>query len=375
MIYIRQGSNLLKLLYLLSVAGEYPLSSISLLGNARTWQEMIRRLEQVQTIRIAWNKHTYTIQLLCVSGKRGSRTIRLHRSGLKVLAELGPHVLPYYLSAFYNHRYTGQREDIERHRRVAEVLAMTLGANIEMRPYALPSLAIATDPISITGPCFYPAKSVKRQGGDAMNKTGFTRMTGLLLSPGQAYIVYNARSSAMKWHGGGELKAQIQCEEIARRSAGIQDLRSAILMGHSAASALATLETANSPYIQGYRFDQIYDRIHFIPMCPSGKRLMRLLCVQGLQEKLREALFPAAMRLHGFADCDCDAIDGDKFILSHLDGDLIRLLRFRWAAQMNSTRRYEIVCYPWQNEYVAPLFPDAAIRNLPMEPVERLMSG
>ena len=41
-------------------------------------------------------------------------------------------------------------------------------------------------------------------------------------------------------------------------------------------------------------------------------------------------------------------------ILSHLDGDLARLVRFRLAAIEDKVHRYETVCYPWQLAYVKP---------------------
>lgn len=372
MIYIREQSHAFLLLQLLNVAGEFPASSLSILGSERTLRELVLRMGRKQEIRIGWNGHTYDAQLLCVSGKRGAfRTIRLHRSALPILNELHPDALSHYLHAFCNHAFTGKRGDIERNHRVAEAIAMMLVSGIEARPYALPPLAASGRQIIIPDtPSFYPAKMVKQQGGDAMNKTGFTRMAGMLMAPGLGYVVYNTRSNAMKWHGDGERKAMQQCEEVARRNAGVRDLRSSILLGQTGSAALATLQAA-AQRDGSAAFERIYEAIHFVPMQEEGKRMLRLLCMPELQAKLSAVLFPTRMRITGYADCDCDAMDNGKYILSHLDGDLARLLRFCRAAREDPAHRYEVLAFPFQAEYVKAADSVVSLRCIEMETVHR----
>ena len=370
MIYIREQSHALMLLQLLNVAGEFPASSLSMLGSERTLRELVLRMSRKQEVRIGWNGHAYDAQLLCVSGKRGAyRTIRLHRSALPLLNELHPDALSHYLHAFRNHAFTGKRGDIERNHRVAEAIAMMLVSGIEARPYALAALAASGRQITIPDtPSFYPAKTVKQQGSDAMNKTGFTRMAGMLMAPGLGYVVYNTRSNAMKWHGDGERKAMQQCEEVARRNAGVRDLRSAILLGHTGSAALTTLQAA-AQRDGSAAFERIYEAIHFVPMQEEGRRMLSLLCIPELQAKLAAVLFPARMRIAGYADCDCDAMDNDKYILSHLDGDLARLLRFCRAAKEDAAHSYEVLAFPFQAEYVRAVAGVASLRCVALDKV------
>ena len=83
MIYIRPGAHVLELLQLLSVAGEFPMSGLSILGNPRTMRELIHRLEDRQEIEASWSGKRYCARLLSISGKRGPmRNIRLHKSAL-----------------------------------------------------------------------------------------------------------------------------------------------------------------------------------------------------------------------------------------------------------------------------------------------------
>ena len=319
-------------------------------------RELIHRLEDRQEIEASWSGKRYCARLLSISGKRGPmRNIRLHKSALPLLAELHPAALEYYLSAFRNHAFSGKRGDIERNHRVAETLAMMLSSGIEIRPYLLPRLQTEhIEPTVGDMPCFYPSRIVKKLDGDSMNKTGFTRMTGLLLKRGIGFAVYNTRSAVMKWHGDGELKAMQQCEDLARRNAGVDALCGAILFGRSGSVALDTLMETNKTGRRDCRIDHIYTAVHFVPLNDDGKSLLRLLTIPALQSCLRSVLFPLRLQVNGFVECDCDAVDGGKYILSLLDGDLARLVRFRLAAIEDAEHRYEAVCYPWQLEYAKP---------------------
>ena len=59
MIYIRPGAHVLELLELLSVAGEFPMSGLSILGNPRTMRDLIHRLEDRQEIEASWSGKRY----------------------------------------------------------------------------------------------------------------------------------------------------------------------------------------------------------------------------------------------------------------------------------------------------------------------------
>ena len=59
MLYIRPGTHALTLLQLLSVAGEFPVRALSLLGSQRTLQELVHRLEDRHTIEVSWSGKQY----------------------------------------------------------------------------------------------------------------------------------------------------------------------------------------------------------------------------------------------------------------------------------------------------------------------------
>ena len=91
MLYIRPGTHALTLLQLLSVAGEFPVRALPILGSQHTLQELVHRLEDRHTIEVSWSGKQYYARLLSISGKRGPmRNIRLHKSALPILDELHP---------------------------------------------------------------------------------------------------------------------------------------------------------------------------------------------------------------------------------------------------------------------------------------------
>ena len=67
-----------------------------------------------------------------------------------------------------------------------------------------------------------------------------------------------------------------------------------------------------------------------------------------------DLLFEPDIRSYDRGLFEYDACVNGVYVLSHLDGDLARLVRFRLAAIEDAEHRYEAVCYPWQLEYAKP---------------------
>ena len=159
--------------------------------------------------------------MLTTSGRGNRRTIRLYKSALSLLQALHPAALSWYLAATGGHRFSGSVSHVERNHRVAESVAICMGAGVETRPFLLPPLQKqAIRQVVPAYACFYPAKSVKQLDNTEMNKTIFTRLTGAIFSPGYCYAVYNTRDAVMKWSGMGEFKTARHLEELARMNAG-----------------------------------------------------------------------------------------------------------------------------------------------------------
>lgn len=348
MITIRPGSRAHRLLFLLSVAGEYPVNSLRLLGNERDLKKFIHRLEEVQDFRTDRDGTVYTTKLLKINGKRGSRTIRLYKGAIPILNELHPDALEYYMELSWGHNFPGNPSHIWRNHRVAEALAMSMTAGAEIGQYLLPKMQKDKIFRTVPGyPSFYSARDFKKLDVSEINKTMFTRIVGALFYPGGVYAVYNTRDAVMKWGGEGELKTAHHLMELAKMNAELDEVTSALLLGSDAGIALQTLIDSDKSRKKDLRFDKIYPCIHFIPMDSDGIRLLRILTLPNWNDRMLSALFAPEMRLKGYGFMEYDAYWENTYIYSHLDSDIARLVRFREALEPQ-TEKFEVLCFPWQ---------------------------
>lgn len=363
MIYLRPDTHLYRLLTLLTVVGEYPYRSLSLLGNRRVLTTLVRSMQQTQLIQVP-NASPVSCRILSVSGRGAYKTIRIHRSAFPLLCHLYPGALQTYLTVTRQHRFAGGPEHVGRNHRIAESAAMCMMAGIEIRPPLIAPLTAAPTQQCMEASSFYLARFLK-QDLTGLNKTIFTRVTGMLLGPTQSYALYNARQSKMKWNGMGEFKALQILRDVSYAMTG-QASDSAVLFGVSPDSLMLT---------DTQRFDSIYPNIHFVPLDRNGVVLLRLLCLPHAKARLQSLLFPPEMRRTD-THIDCDAQTGTRYILSYLDGNIARLLRFKQAALFYGSQwNYEVLCYPWQQPFVQSYMENlAAIRVMPIEQIHERIS-
>lgn len=352
MIKFCTGSHAGSLLAVISVSCEYPYSSLYLLGKERVYKNLVSNLSKVHICRDSESGEKLTSQILTVSGKGSAKTIRLHRGAIPILRWISPDALPSYLTASKNHKFTGNIKNIDRNHRVAEAVAMCMRMGMEYRPYMLPPLqnerilsVIPSEPV------FYPSKILKSVGQIEMNKTMFTRMVGCIFSGNKCFAVYNTRNAVMKWNGMGEFKALHSLIEIARMNAGLTNIDSAILFGQSDKVLLDTLMVNEKNKRLEFRFDRIYNHIHFVPLSIAGVRLLKLICLPDVQQKLLNLLFESDSLSNCSGLFEYDAYVDKKYVLSHLDGDIARLIRFKEALLLNRFDS-EVICYDFQADYV-----------------------
>jgi hypothetical protein len=155
----------------------------------------------------------------------------------------------------------------------------------------------------------------------------------------------------MKWSGTGEVKAQDELRGIAGLNAGLSEASSALLFGYSFDTAIKTIIESDKTVKKGLRFDRIYNSVHFIPFDKNGVRMLRMLTAPGGNEKLLAALFHNSQRSYNRGSMVYDAIVDGKIVLSHLDGDIARLIRF-YDGLCHSTETAEVICFPFQAEFV-----------------------
>lgn len=372
MITIRRDSRVFTLLTLLSYVGEFPVSSIHLLGSKEAWRKLIHQLTLQQTYRFPDESDRINCRLLLVTGKGKSKSIRLSKAAVQILERINPEAARYYTQSYLRHNHSGDEKRVERFHRVAESVAFLRQAGYESCPYQLPDLQLcAIQRVVPSEPSFYISNELKHIGDDDVNKISFSRITGAIFSPGGCYAVYNSRDYLMKWNGKGESKTRLSLTEIARMNAGVEEVTSAILLGADYSIADKTLQSLNGIKRAEMRFDANYDCLHFIPMDQFGVRLVKILTIPDWKEKLLSLLFEEADRADGRNAFDYDALEDGAYVLSFLDSDLIRLNRFRDAV---GAKKAEIVCFPEQVRFLRSfLGTRIRLRTVTMDSVEEAM--
>ena len=353
MMIFAAGNRFYRLISLLSVVGEYPMYSMELFSNKREYKKLVSNLSVMQTIRNASTNEEIVCKVLNVSGKGKLKTIRTNKSALKILEWIDDDALTYYLEAFNNHKFSGNERHITRNHRVAESACLCMTAGAGVFPYELMKLQNRQIMrIMPDAPSFYFARDIKRIGGNEMNKTMFTRLTGALFSYGRCYAVYNSGDSIMKWKGMGEIKTLNNLIEICRYNSDIKNVDSAILMGKSYETAISTIIESDKKKRYELRFDAIFNHIYFVPLNEHGIRQLKIMLLPNWNERLSLLLFGDAYISPENRVFEYDAYIDGKYIFSFLDGDVARLIRFQETVMENEGKVFEIVCYPYQLDEV-----------------------
>lgn len=354
MIHFKPGSHAYNIINLLSVTGEFPLSSLEILGSRQTYENAIRRMLIPQ--KIVDGQEAMTCKLLTVSGLNGRRRIRLTKEALPILKWLGAERY-YYENYMRSHRSSNSEHTI-RSARFAESVAMFQAAGYEFRPHKLPRLQ-AEERRLIVGSAlvFYPAKLIKTFDDSDVKKTGFTRMTGALLADKRAYVVYNTRNELMKgFEGGGEIKAKVNVASIAAYNADGDFLNDypAIIFGKSNDLAVTMLKTYDEQFDKYKRVrkrGKTYEYVHFFTLDANGVRQLRQMKYPDWEDRILTALFDEEelSYAHGFLGYDAYA-DGIHWF-SFLNGDICGLRHFRGRAVENP-KQWGVICFPHQLDLI-----------------------
>ena len=102
MVTVKEGSHVYRLLQLLAISGEFPASTLHLLGKERVIKALVHRLESAQNIRFTQEGQIYRTKMFQVSGYREMRTVRLNKGALPLLDGLHPGANEYYLRVSHN---------------------------------------------------------------------------------------------------------------------------------------------------------------------------------------------------------------------------------------------------------------------------------
>lgn len=360
MIRLVPGSHAYRMIQLLLLAGEFPFRSLGILGDARTMKSVVMRMTEVHDVREEKGIHQYHGRLLSVSGNGWIKTIRIQKYAFPFLRSILPEQMDYYDRAFYAHHFRGDEEVINRHHRIAEVIAMCEVSGIEPDPNQNPQLQnIGHVRLSFYKPAFYNSVYLKSLGREEMNKTKYTRMVGAICYQTGCYAVYNTRSSLMKWSGEGEYKMLLDLNDICRQNTWFSDVESALLFGHSYEIALKTIWFYQSGSKTETALSGKYISLHFIPMDDVGQKLLRMLTIPNWKKRLYELIFePESIVENGiFA---YDALEDNEYILCFMDSDIAKLSSFIQSIE-TTDYKWSVLCFQEQVPFLRSYLGENAV--------------
>ena len=372
MVSIQVGNHAWNLIAILAISGEFPMSSVHLLGNERVYKRKISQLTTVQSFINLDTGEIMVTKVLTISGRGRDKTIRLHRNGLEILKWFG--LYQFYKQMYCKKNFSGDRPHKERNHRIAEVFAICMRAGIGFRFDTLPLLqGQARLELFHQQTAFYNSLSLKQLQIGELNKIRFTRFVGALFANNTCYAVYNARNAVMKWNGRGELKTQVGLGEIVRMNVGANSVESAILFAKSDWIALNTILASEDKASNDFRMDKIYQNIYFLSLDENGMRMIRFFLIPNWREKLMDMLFTPTMRINDLAPFECDAFINGVYVLSYLDGNMARLIHFHSAMKLMKVK-YEILCFPFQVVFLREYFgKDVPLKTIELSIVEDAM--
>ena len=382
MIQFRRNSYANIILEYIALCGEFPYQSLEMINkNKIVLQRTINNLK----------KEGY----ITITGTGPMKTIRVTKKAFPVIEAINPEFLKNYLIVSENHHFrggtyknnnVGARQTWRRHR-MAEILCLFKQLDINLWQYEKPELSLHprnTPEITHDDLIFYTSKELKNADVNQRYKTEFTRIMGTLFSPGGIYCIYNTNKGLMKWNSQGEGKAQVLVEDIVKQN-NIKyhnsnfEANNAIMFGKDMEPALEILlSNGGKRDPNGFEmlsFDNTYRNIYYLTLDDNGQRQLDIMTKENWHDILKEEIFPEEYINFKFSNIDCDAINGNKYILMFFDGNIGRLRRFKQASYDSSQKKFEVLCFPWQASIVKEYMEDnATCRILSLDDIEEIFN-
>ena len=272
------------LLIMIALSGEFPATMVSRLPGADTYKEFaIKRLKRDKLIRSFY--------------RDGLRGLRLTSTAKKLLLTAYP--------IWFQSTLTGNTEtnllksEIPRRlrlHRMAEVLLVMNNTGISTFPWEKPAIfqTASLPPDSFHGQTAYYSSREVKEIGPQSNKIRGSRATGILLTDGGIFVVYNTAATEMKWEYKAEmrLKALLQIELCQQR---LPDRfrnakQDAIVFGASMKQMEWLMGIESKATRSFFVLDGNFEHFYFLTNDHHGEVLLQLLCEPELKATLDEIL-------------------------------------------------------------------------------------
>ena len=365
MIQVMENTSAYNIIFLLALAGEFPMSGLDIIGNRKM---LLRRIDDMLQPQDYKNPDTgqeiksLTVLLKC--GKGEMKRLRLSKRAYPILEWIG-------MKDYYDQRYgkmpmRGNESHVERNCRVAEVMAMMMMAGLNPELNLVQNKKLYPGYIDIKTTLQNNIGSSSEVG---KQKVGFTRVIGAFATGNMFVPIYNTRNKRMVWKGNAESKLKNSCSTFAKRYCGTDEIEQVILFGSSYQVGVEMVNNKEFVAVEDRRkttpttcFGNLYNKITFVPLDQFGVRLLRLLLCDNYVERATRLVFPQYQKNQRMDVFEYDGYVDGEYILLFFDSELNRLTRFYNEMLRRTSDTARIICYREQLDFLRQLFSGTNIR-------------
>lgn len=354
------------LLTLTALSGEFPTAQISRLPSTGAYQEKILKSLKGE-------------KLLRTYYRDGLRALRLTTAAKKLLVDKWPdRFLPYLSGSTETNVLKSEVPRRLRLHRMAEVLVTMLKANVTVFPWKKPAIfrptPLAAAPY-INWPAYYSSREVKGLGAQAVKIRG-SRSTGLLLTDGVIFTIYNTGTFAMKWEYKAEmrLKAMLQTELCQCRLPGQYQnaALNAIVFGRDMEQMLPLMNDGGGQR-DYFVLDGNYQHFYYLTSDHHGELILQLFCDAEQQAVLDAILSQDLSPCRSDWVVENDAMDGNSPVLFAYTCDMPRIKRFDTALELHG-KTGTLFCFDFQEDALQQVCGQRVkIESLDFEKVKALL--
>lgn len=359
-------NEIIQLLHIVSVM---PYRSLRLLSeNHRMYQRAVREMEEDGTVIVDKRGGEKNIRLLNYNRRRGE------------YVKYVPEEYAEYYEKTSREKIKALSDEInrsasERILKNSATQIMMYASDIEISP---DKRDLRCEMLEDSDLAFYSSLELKqieayrdtityqKNKGEKSKKLSNSRISGLLVSPGGIYAVYNIGESLIEWKKFGEVKMSAYITQLIRKKSmsevKIDEPKNAILI---ARNEKLFVKICNDSYRKNEKviimnMEYAYNRLYAIPEDRNGVLLLKMMTVNGWRGRiLNMVLRKQEQMASAEVSVDCDGCDREKQIykLVFMIPNLVKLKAFITRALLDADKNwtYQIYCYSFQIEMISEL--------------------
>ena len=314
-------------LALTALSGELPAALVSRLPASDTYKEYaVKQLKRDNLLRTFY--------------RNGVRGLRLTTTAKRLLLECWPdQFLPYLSGSSETNQLKSEVVRRLRLHRMAEVLVTMLNADVSVLPWEKPALFSPTPPDGLTAldrPAYYSSREVKELGKEAI-KIRNSRSTGVLLTDGGIFIIYNTGPGQMKWEYKAEMRFKALLEmEICQTRLPAQfkrAIQTPIVFGIDMGQMPPLMGVGEDKRHNYFVLDGGFEQFYYLTNDHCGEVILQLLCYPDEKAILDGILSQDFGPPRPGWIIENDAMDGETPVLFAYTCDMPRLRRFNAALE------------------------------------------